>query len=932
MSVAASCWRVIFCTVLLCAVAVAAHAGATPELQKKMRAATFEVVRKKPENDPLTYEKPLPLELLPYIERTDAYQSIGTAFALGHNTYVTAAHVLLPNVDSQFGPPALRAANGVVYAIAKVLKFSTDRDFAVFSLENDPAPPALDVNRTPQIDDSIVAVGNALGEGIVIRDGLFTSETPEDQDGRWKWIRFSAAASPGNSGGPLLDASGRVIGIVIGKSPNENLNYSLPIGIVLDAPIGKATFDVRSLSSLDFLQGRRTYRMQGEFPLPLGWAAFAEKYREEIHRHGDRARQELLGAFADTMFPKGPGSDGIFRDIGEVTEPRLIVQGEDNKWRVSAPGYHETSLSADGFVKTGGYGSILLMQLRRSGHAADGAFFADSKQFMDDALKALNLTRDVGGDQVKVTSLGKASTERLFTDAYGRKWQQRAWPVPFLDAYVLATVLPAPDGYVGMVAFTPSLALHEARSIAELTANQFMITYSGTIEQWRMFLRQKALLPAALDDFRLQTEPQWRVQSSLFGMTIPKTVLALNDASRMGARMSYVRAPQGAVWQVGGVSLYRDDRKNAFASLWRVAKPAADANADERNRFTSLRERTSPYDSQATRETTDTLKARTALDVPGTKPDLAAADVIYGLTLQLDAYPSTTQLADREAELRRAIGIVERAHGEEVAAFVHGNRNLSIFAGSPEIPPALRALSVQAGPDGRGKTLADELDVLVESTRRGHETPESLAERLGNLQEYWEAVLALKAARKNWSAFAERNRIATEESGYPDIASAQTGLQRLLLASTSAMPEQPLIDGTKKLIAAYAQERNRQFQILQQKDPLPDSYQPVTRPCVAQPTSTSGHPTAKSSRFVMPQPTYPASSRRTGEAGVVVLAIRIGAQGCVLAKTVLVSTGFPALDEAALDWIETVEFLPAELDGKAVDSDMKFGVTFNLTD
>lgn len=82
----------------------------------------------------------------------------------------------------------------------------------------------------------------------------------------------------------------------------------------------------------------------------------------------------------------------------------------------------------------------------------------------------------------------------------------------------------------------------------------------------------------------------------------------------------------------------------------------------------------------------------------------------------------------------------------------------------------------------------------------------------------------------------------------------------------------------------------------------------------------------------MPQPTYPASSRRTGEAGVVVLAIRIGAQGCVLAKTVLVSTGFPALDEAALDWIETVEFLPAELDGKAVDSDMKFGVTFNLTD
>jgi serine protease Do len=54
----------------------------TPELEKKIQAATFEVVIKKPEKDALTYEKPLPLELLPYAERTDAYWSIGTAFAI----------------------------------------------------------------------------------------------------------------------------------------------------------------------------------------------------------------------------------------------------------------------------------------------------------------------------------------------------------------------------------------------------------------------------------------------------------------------------------------------------------------------------------------------------------------------------------------------------------------------------------------------------------------------------------------------------------------------------------------------------------------------------------------------------------------------------------------------------------------------------------
>src|SRR5262245_26952063 len=52
------------------------------DLMKSVRAATFEVVLKKPETDPLQYERPLPLELLPFAERNDKYRSIGTAFAI----------------------------------------------------------------------------------------------------------------------------------------------------------------------------------------------------------------------------------------------------------------------------------------------------------------------------------------------------------------------------------------------------------------------------------------------------------------------------------------------------------------------------------------------------------------------------------------------------------------------------------------------------------------------------------------------------------------------------------------------------------------------------------------------------------------------------------------------------------------------------------
>src|ERR1700733_1384053 len=148
-----------------------AHAGVTPELQHAMREATFEVVIKKPEHETVVYEKPLPLELLPYIERTDKYSSIGSAFALGHNTYVTAAHVMRDAIASQFGSPALRRSDGAVFEIDRILRFSEHEDFAVFSLQNDPRPPALLTNREPELDQPVLAVGNALGEGVVIRDG-----------------------------------------------------------------------------------------------------------------------------------------------------------------------------------------------------------------------------------------------------------------------------------------------------------------------------------------------------------------------------------------------------------------------------------------------------------------------------------------------------------------------------------------------------------------------------------------------------------------------------------------------------------------------------------------------------------------------------------------------------------------------------------------
>ncbi|MGB7543442.1 MAG: hypothetical protein WBM28_15690, partial [Burkholderiales bacterium] len=62
--------------------------------------AVFEIVVLKPTTDSLSYERPLPLDQIPYAIRKDLYYSVGTAFAIGPNRWVTAAHVLGLGRDS----------------------------------------------------------------------------------------------------------------------------------------------------------------------------------------------------------------------------------------------------------------------------------------------------------------------------------------------------------------------------------------------------------------------------------------------------------------------------------------------------------------------------------------------------------------------------------------------------------------------------------------------------------------------------------------------------------------------------------------------------------------------------------------------------------------------------------------------------------------
>jgi protein TonB len=81
-----------------------------------------------------------------------------------------------------------------------------------------------------------------------------------------------------------------------------------------------------------------------------------------------------------------------------------------------------------------------------------------------------------------------------------------------------------------------------------------------------------------------------------------------------------------------------------------------------------------------------------------------------------------------------------------------------------------------------------------------------------------------------------------------------------------------------------------------------------------------------------PEPDYPPLARRRHQQGLVTLAVKVNTQGRVAEVKVKTSSGFPILDEAALQAVRAWEFQPARIGLMAVESEIEVPVRFRLTD
>ena len=626
----------------LCGATTAHAASLDPAILPKIQAATFEVVAAKPLNDPLTYEKPLPLELLPFQERNDKYFSIGTAFAIGNNRYVTAGHVLQIGIGSLWGPPALRDAGGHVYAIDKIEKYSLQEDFVVFSLAEQPAnAAALEVNTSPALNEVVYAVGNALGTGVVIRDGLYTSDTPEDQDGRWKWMRFSAAASPGNSGGPLLDKDGKLIGIVLMKSANENLNYALPIGLILKAPDHLAVMDQRVPYQLDIFDTTQNSIFKEQFALPLSFADFSAAYTKRVNAYTDAQIKLLLGKEPEKLFPRGDGSSRLLHGVARQSSfPGLIVRSSTGDWDVSGKSGQKIPLSSNGYVTAGVAKNNILFHLRKPDNVSASELYGNPALLMQQLAKVGIFQRRVGSESIKITSLGKPASDTIHVDTWQRRWQVRIWTMPYVNVRVVTFSLPVPDGYVTMLRFAPPG--HEYDSLADMNVlTDFIdVSYDGTLAQWKDYLKNTALLPAALKDITLDLDygKHFGYRGKRLSFSFAPTLQKIEQDSMLRLGFGFFEDHGKVVWDVGDVQVLANANDPDQVNVERHVAPSEDMDDDFKSEWNKLVHQRHPYDSVAQSDngqmeivttagasgsSTPTVLYSVGVAVDGTQPQLA---------------------------------------------------------------------------------------------------------------------------------------------------------------------------------------------------------------------------------------------------------------------------------------------------------------------
>lgn len=161
--------------------------------------------------------------------------SRGTGIIIGDGYILSNAHVVF---DKKSDCGVAYAADEILCKDASQNVYELDliyadikKDMVLLHSDELSADGVTFCEKEVETGEKIYAIGNSKGQGICILDGIVSDS--ERIIGSDKFIMFSAPIVHGNSGGPVFNGNGEVIGIAtLGREDALAMNYAIPVSAV----------------------------------------------------------------------------------------------------------------------------------------------------------------------------------------------------------------------------------------------------------------------------------------------------------------------------------------------------------------------------------------------------------------------------------------------------------------------------------------------------------------------------------------------------------------------------------------------------------------------------------------------------------------------------------------------------------------------------
>ena len=187
-----------------------------------------------------TTTNPFPFQFPPGSPFEDMFKEFGTpqerkSSALGSGFIIDKKGIVVTNNHViQDAEDIIVRVNGDQEFKAKVVGADPLSDIAVLQLETSEKfiPVSFGDSDKARIGDWVIAIGNPFGLGGTVTSGIISARNRSIGLSRYEdYIQTDASINSGNSGGPLFDMNGNVIGIntaILGRNGSIGIGFSIP--------------------------------------------------------------------------------------------------------------------------------------------------------------------------------------------------------------------------------------------------------------------------------------------------------------------------------------------------------------------------------------------------------------------------------------------------------------------------------------------------------------------------------------------------------------------------------------------------------------------------------------------------------------------------------------------------------------------------------